>query len=95
MARVLKVVIMTTTTVSSKGQVVLPKLIRNRLHLRQGARLICRVEGNSVVLTPEQPVAPVREYTTDPITGLRVRRAVEGAEPVTAEMVKSLLEDYP
>jgi AbrB family looped-hinge helix DNA binding protein len=85
----------TTTTVSSKGQVVLPRLIRNKLHLTQGTRLICTIKENSVMLTPERPVAGAREYTTDPITGLRVRKGVEGMEPVTSDMVKSLLEDYP
>lgn len=84
-----------STKVSSKGQVVLPRLVRNQLHLNSGCRLLCRIENGSVILTPEKPYGGVREYVTDPVTGLRVTKAHEGAEPVTSAMVKRLLEDYP
>jgi hypothetical protein len=47
------------------------------------------------VLTPEHPVQPAREHVTDPLTGLRVTKSRESAEPVTSEMIKTLLEDYP
>ena len=86
---------MTTTTLSSKGQVVLPRLIRSKLRLTPGTRLVCVVQGDSVVLTPEHPRRFVREYITDQLTGLRVTKAPDGLEPVTTEMVKTLLEDYP
>lgn len=86
---------MTTTTLSSKGQVVLPRLVRSKLHLTPGTRLVCVVQGDSVVLTPEHPRRFVREYITDQLTGLRVTKAPDGLEPVTTEMVKTLLEDYP
>lgn len=86
---------MMTTTLSSKGQVVLPRLVRSKLHLAPGTRLVCVIQGDSVVLTPEHPRRFVREYITDPLTGLRVTKAPNGLEPVTTEMVKTLLEDYP
>ena len=86
---------MTTTTLSSKGQVVLPRLVRSKLHLAAGTRLLCEIHGDSVVLTPEHPRRIVREYVVDSDTGLRVTKAVENTEPVTSEMVKALLEDYP
>lgn len=85
----------TTTTLSSKGQVVLPRLVRSKLHLAPGTRLLCVIQGDSVVLTPEHPHRFVREYVTDPLTGLRVTKAPDRTEPVTSEMVKTLLEDYP
>jgi AbrB family looped-hinge helix DNA binding protein len=85
----------TTTKLSSKGQVVLPRLVRTKLHLVPGTRLVCEIQGDSVVLTPEQPRRLVREYVTDPQTGLRVRKAPDKAEPVTTEMIKALLDDYP
>lgn len=85
----------TTTTLSSKGQVVLPCLVRSRLHLTPGTRLVCVIDGDSVILTPEHPHRFVREYVTDPLTGLRVTKAPHGLEPVTTEMVKTLLDDYP
>jgi hypothetical protein len=48
-----------------------------------------------VVLTPEHPRRFVREYVIDPLTGLRVTKARDEVEPVTSEMIKTLLEDYP
>jgi len=86
---------MKSTTLSSKGQVVLPRLVRSMLHLTPGTKLICKVHGDSVILTPEHPHRQTREYATDPLTGLRVRKAVDTSEPVTTEMIKTLLEDYP
>lgn len=86
---------MTTTTLSSKGQVVLPRLVRSKLHLTSGTKLLCEIQGDSVVLTPQHPRRFVREYITDPLTGLRVTKALEDMEPVSSEMVKTLLEEYP
>ena len=86
---------MTTTTLSSKGQVFLPRLLRSQLHLTPGTKLLCGIQGDSVILTPEHPHRFVREYVTDPDTGLRVTKASHDAEAVTSEMIKTLLEDYP
>lgn len=86
---------MISTTLSSKGQVVLPRLVRSKLHLAPGTKFICEVQGDSVLLTPEKRNAFVREYITDPLTGLRVTKAAVGMEPVTSDMIKTLLEDYP
>ncbi len=85
----------TITTLSSKGQVVLPRLIRSRLHLAPGTRLVCEIHGDSVVLTPEHSCRVAKEYITDPLTGLRVTKSTDDVEPVTTEMIKALLEDYP
>jgi len=86
---------MLKTTLSSKGQVVLPRIVRSRLHLAPGTRFYCEIQGNTVVLTPENPIRHEREYVIDPLTGLRVTKAAADAEPVTSEMIKTLLEDYP
>lgn len=86
---------MTRTTLSSKGQVVLPRLVRSRLHLAPGTRFLCEVRGDSVVLTPENPVHPEREHVIDPLTGLRVTKAFPNVEPVTSEMIQALLEEEP
>ena len=87
--------LMTTTTLSSKGQVVLPRLVRSQLHLAPGTKFFCEIQGDSVVLTPEHPRRFVREYVTDPLTGLRVTKARDEGEPVTTEMIKTLLEEFP
>lgn len=83
------------TTLSSKGQVVLPRLVRSQLHLAPGTRFLCEVRGDSVVLTPEHPIRREREHVIDPLTGLQVTKASGELEPVTSEMIKTLLEDYP
>ncbi|MGH8278471.1 MAG: AbrB/MazE/SpoVT family DNA-binding domain-containing protein [Gammaproteobacteria bacterium] len=53
---------MNTTTVSSKGQVVLPKSIREALGIRAGSLLAVRVEGSRVVMEAQrtrwQPLNP-------------------------------------
>ncbi len=89
------ITVVNTTTLSSKGQVVLPRLVRSQLHLAPGTRFVCVIQGDSIVLTPEHPHRFSREYITDPLTGLRVTKAATDSEPVTTEMVKALLEDYP
>ena len=38
------------TRISSKGQVVIPKSIRERLKLREGDRLIAYARGNLIIL---------------------------------------------
>jgi AbrB family looped-hinge helix DNA binding protein len=43
------------TVVSAKGQVVIPKKIRDQLRLRPGDRLIVQVVGDGVLLRPERP----------------------------------------
>lgn len=86
---------MIRTTLSSKGQVVLPRLVRSRLRLVPGTRFLCEVQGDSIVLTPEHPIRHEREYVIDVLTGLRVTKADEHAEPVTSEMIKAMLEDFP
>ena len=86
---------MTFTTLSSKGHVVLPRLVRSKLHLAPGAKLRCEIQGDSVILTPEHLRRFVREYVTDPHTGLRVTKARNESESVTSERIKTLLEDFP
>jgi AbrB family looped-hinge helix DNA binding protein len=46
---------MQTTTMTSKGQVTVPKEVRQRLGLRQGMRVAFVVEGDHAVLRPAMP----------------------------------------
>ena len=56
---------MKITTVSSKGQVVLPKAVREALNIRPGAQLAVAVEGTRVIFEtvlasrPKQAWKPV------------------------------------
>ena len=44
---------MDMVTVSSKGQIAIPKAIRDVLNLREGARLTVEVRGREIVLSQE------------------------------------------
>ncbi|WP_158742919.1 AbrB/MazE/SpoVT family DNA-binding domain-containing protein [Acidisphaera sp. L21] len=50
-----------TTTVSTKGQVILPKAVRDRLHWDAGTRLVVEHTADGVLLRPLVDVfAPTR-----------------------------------
>lgn len=86
---------MVTTRLSRKGQVVLPRLVRSKLGLAPGVELLCEVRGDSVVLTPQGVPKRIKESVTDPVSGLRVAKRRIGSEPVSSELVKDLLEQFP
>ncbi|MCQ8784228.1 AbrB/MazE/SpoVT family DNA-binding domain-containing protein [Mangrovibrevibacter kandeliae] len=43
---------MPETIMSTKGQITVPKAVRDALHLREGDRLLCVVVDGSVILQP-------------------------------------------
>ena len=49
-----------TTTVSTKGQVILPKAIRDRRHWRAGTRLVVEETPDGVLLKPASLFPPTR-----------------------------------
>ncbi len=83
-----------TATLSSKGQGVLPKQARMRLHLRAGMRFVCQVQGHSIVLTPEHPVSAEPRLITHPKSGLRITQSPADTR-VTREDVRAALLDFP
>jgi AbrB family looped-hinge helix DNA binding protein len=44
---------MEQVTVSSKGQIVIPKAVRDELNLSEGAKLTVEVRGHEIVLSKE------------------------------------------
>lgn len=48
---------METVTLSTKGQLVLPKPVRDALRLKPGQRLTVAVENSRVVIEPIEPAA--------------------------------------
>jgi len=48
---------MTTATISSKGQIAIPKAVRDRLNLKAGTEVVIDVQGESLVMK-----RVVREY---------------------------------
>jgi AbrB family looped-hinge helix DNA binding protein len=51
---------MTRTTLSSKGQVILPKEIRDAHRWRAGTQFIVEDQGDGVILRPVPPFKPTR-----------------------------------
>ena len=43
---------MTTTVMTTKGQIVIPSVIRKHLNLKEGMRLCVMEEGSKIVLQP-------------------------------------------
>jgi len=83
------------TKLSTKGQVVLPSRIRNKLGLRPGDPLDASVEGDSIVLTPRKKRGRKMRIIKDPITGFPVLTAGPNAPILTHKEVKELLADFP
>lgn len=56
---------METVALSSKGQFVLPKAIRDLHHWDAGTRFVVIDRGNEVVLKPAAPFAPTEFESVD------------------------------
>ena len=83
-----------TVTLSSKGQVVLPKQARTRLQLRPGAKFVCRVQEDSIILTLESRSRERSRLILDPATGLRITKSPPEVK-VSSEDVRAALADFP
>lgn len=84
------------TRVSTKGQVVLPAPLRNRLGIRPGDPLDISVEQDRIVLTaPRRKKKYKARIIEDPITGLPVIDVGPDAPVLTSQMVRELLVDFP
>jgi AbrB family looped-hinge helix DNA binding protein len=46
---------MTTTVVTTKGQIVIPSKIRHRLKIKKGTKLYIEERGNELILKPVTP----------------------------------------
>jgi AbrB family looped-hinge helix DNA binding protein len=55
---------MSTTTISSKFQVVIPKDVREQLHLKSGQKMTIVVKGGVVTMIPEKPIGSFRGFLT-------------------------------
>ena len=82
---------MSTATLSTKGQLVIPNRFRKALHLQPGDKVSFAVEGEKLVLQRDQPKRAklVEKH------GRKVLVAPPGAPPMTPEVVKALLADFP
>ena len=53
---------MATTTISPKYQVVIPKEVREKLHLKSGQKMTVVTKGGVVYLIPERPLASLKGF---------------------------------
>jgi len=83
------------TKVSTKGQVVLPSRIRDKLGLRPGDPLDASVEGGRIVLTPRKIRSKKVSIIIDPVTGLPVLSAGPNAPTLTSKQVEEILSTFP
>lgn len=83
------------TTVSTKGQVVVPSRIRRKLGLQPGDSLEASIEGQHIVLTPQKVRSRKPRIIRDPVTGLPVLTAGPRAPKLTSAEVREILSDFP
>ena len=83
------------TTLSTKGQVVVPGRIRRKLGLQPGDTLEARVEGQHIVLTPRKARPRKARIIQDSATGLPVLTAGPEAPKLTSAEVREILADFP
>ncbi len=83
---------MSTLTLSTKGQLVIPARLRKALNLRPGDKVEMKLEGRRLVLQRGTPhAARLRRGKF----GGPVLVAAEGAPAMTTESVNALLEELP
>ncbi len=83
------------TTLSTKGQVVVPQGARRKLALRPGTKFACRVTNGSIVLTPQTPPPGRPRLVRDHATGLTITQGPENGPTVTGDTVRAILADFP
>lgn len=76
---------METVRMSSKGQIVIPKAMRDSHHLQPGVEFVITEEGNGLRLVP---VASVKQATVDEVGGI-LHRA--GRVPMSDDDMRATL----
>jgi AbrB family looped-hinge helix DNA binding protein len=83
---------MSSATISTKGQLVIPQRFRKALHLEAGAKVSFTQEGEKLILQRE---LPKRAKLVRGKFGRPVLVAPPGAPPMTPERVKAILNELP
>ncbi len=87
---------MSITTMSTKGQIVVPKEIRDRAGIDPGDKIEISLEGQTVQLRKlVEPALQPRKIKFDKETGLPYFAVPKDAPPITDEWVKQQLSDFP
>ena len=83
-----------TTTLSSKGQIVLPRRVRSQLGLQPGTRFDVTAHGRTVVLAPRLSSGSAK-LVRDRRTGLPTLVPPKGTPALTRAAVRDALADFP
>jgi AbrB family looped-hinge helix DNA binding protein len=83
------------TKLSTKGQVVLPGPIREKMGLQPGDQLRAAIEEDRIVLTPSRKPRRKARIVKDPLTGFPMLTAGKGAPKLTNKEVAGILAEYP
>jgi AbrB family looped-hinge helix DNA binding protein len=83
------------TTVSTKGQVVLPGPLRRRLGIRPGDSLEATVVADRIVLAPRRKRTRPARIVTDPVSGLPVLTAGSNVPILNSKQVREALAEFP
>ena len=86
-----------TVTIDSAGRLVLPKAVRERLHLRAGDKLSADVVADRIELTPvpDEHVKLVRKGKRLVIAGAGPFSAVEAVKAAREEYEERLARHFP
>jgi AbrB family looped-hinge helix DNA binding protein len=68
---------MSTTTISPKFQVVIPKDVREKLHLKSGQKMTVVTKGGMVYLIPERPMASFKGFIKKQLSAAGLREDEE------------------
>jgi len=80
---------------STKGQVVLPLVARNKYHLKAGDTMQLLLKEDQMTLVPKKPKKRKGRIVIDPKTGMAAVTLGPGAPVITSEWVAKMLEDFP
>jgi AbrB family looped-hinge helix DNA binding protein len=83
------------TTVSTKGQVVLPGPLRRKLGIQAGDAMEISVEAGRIVLMPQRKKTRKGKIIADPVTGLPVLSAGDAAPLLSSKEVDEILTNFP
>lgn len=83
------------TKLSTKGQVVLPGPVRQKLGLKPGDILEVSEERGQIVLTQQKPRSVKTKIRMDTATGLPVLDAGTEAPGIGSKQVREILSNFP
>ncbi len=85
------------TTVTEKGEIIVPMSLSRRLGMKPGDRLNADIKDANIILSPQHEPRQTQKsrIITDPITGLPVIDVGEDAPILTSETVREMLADFP